>query len=101
MQTRQLYRNIFYPQDQVDLTRVTLIGPVTEEKLQSAFDFVIDTAQDFTDSAYTSHMNREKILSLSDTLKDELQDLLKVGQSLVSCPRRHSPLTLALLNTKL
>ncbi|XP_071103440.1 alpha-catulin-like isoform X1 [Haliotis cracherodii] len=71
-------------EDQVDLTRVTLIGPVTEEKLQSAFDFVIDTAQDFTDSAYTSHMNREKILSLSDTLKDELQDLLKVGQSLNS-----------------
>ncbi|XP_046556025.1 alpha-catulin-like [Haliotis rubra] len=69
----QLSQSEAHPNPRIQLVRIL-----------SAFDFVIDTAQDFTDSAYTSHMNREKILSLSDALKDELQDLLKVGQTLNS-----------------
>ena len=70
-------------QEQVELTRVTLIGPITEEKLQCACDIVIETTQDFTDSAYTSHDNREKIVHLTECLKMELDLLLKVGQNLV------------------
>ena len=66
------------------MTRVTLVGPNTEGKLQSALDSVMETTQDFTDSAYTSHENRERILMMSDRLRQELQVLLRVGINLVS-----------------
>ncbi|XP_041375020.1 alpha-catulin-like [Gigantopelta aegis] len=69
-------------EEQVELTRVTLIGPITEEKLQCACDTVVETTQDFTDSAYTSHDSREKIVHLTECLKMELDKLLKVGQNL-------------------
>ena len=66
------------------MTRVTLVGPNTENKLQGALDTVMETTQDFTDSAYTSHENRERILLVSDRLRQELQLLLQIGVSLVS-----------------
>ena len=66
------------------MTRVTLVGSNTEEKLKGALDTVIETTQDFTDSAYTSHQHRERILYLCERLRQELTILLKIGISLVS-----------------
>ncbi len=66
------------------MTRVTGVGPNTEGKLQNALETMIETAQDFTDSAYTSHENRERILILCERVRQELTILLRIGVSLVS-----------------
>ena len=79
-------------QDLVEMTRVTLVGPSTEAKLQGALDTFADTTQDFTDSAYTSHQNRERILLLTERLKGELALLLRVGHSLVSSYTKGVPI---------
>ena len=71
-------------QDLVELTRMTLVGPSTEAKLQSALETLLETTQDFTDSAYTSHENRERILILCERVRQELTILLRIGVSLVS-----------------
>ena len=63
---------------------MTLCGAIFRERLLSAFAAVVDQSQDFTDSAYTSHENREKILLICDRLKMELDQLLRVGAYLVS-----------------
>ncbi|KAL5005886.1 hypothetical protein ScPMuIL_017044 [Solemya velum] len=65
--------------DLVELTRVTYINTGSEDKLLCALDLVVETTQDFTDSAYTSHRHREKILDLCEKLRIDLQALLKVG----------------------
>ena len=66
------------------MTRVTLVGPNTEGKLSSAMETVMETTQDFTDSAYTSHENRERILVMCERVRSELGLLLRIGVSLVS-----------------
>lgn len=48
------------------------------EKLISALDKVCERTQDFTDSAYTNHENRESILLLCDRAKLELNQLLRI-----------------------
>ena len=70
-------------QDLVELTRVTMIGPNTQEKLKCALDVVIEATQDFTDSAYTTHDHRERILMLCEKVNIELTILLRIGVSLV------------------
>ena len=70
-------------QDLIDMARVTMIDPGIEEKLLSAFELAKETVDDFTDSPYTSHDNREKVLQLTEKLREELQTLLMVGRSLV------------------
>lgn len=62
---------------------MTLVGPSTQEKLLCALDSMIETTQDFTDSAYTSHENREKILQVCDRVKQEMISLLQIGAKLV------------------
>ena len=66
------------------MTRVTLFNSTVESKLSSAVDTVLETTQDFTDSAYTTHENRERILGLCEKLKAETQRLIKVGASIES-----------------
>ncbi|XP_052829405.1 alpha-catulin isoform X1 [Octopus bimaculoides] len=68
--------------DLCELTRITMVGPSTQEKLNSALDLIIESSQDFTDSAYTSHENRERILDLCDQLRIQLNNLIKIGASL-------------------
>ena len=63
---------------------MTLITSNTEAKVQSSFDTILESTQDFTDSAYTSHENRERILVLCDRIRHEITSLLLVGNSLVS-----------------
>ncbi|PVD38027.1 hypothetical protein C0Q70_00634 [Pomacea canaliculata] len=69
-------------EDLIDMARVTMISPATEDKLLSAFELSKETVDDFTDSPYTSHDNREKIIQLTERLRDEMQTLILVGRSL-------------------
>ena len=64
------------------MTRVTLIGSQTEYKLLSLVESVIDTTQDFTDSAYTSHDRRQRILMACEKLRHDLTVLIRVGISM-------------------
>jgi hypothetical protein len=68
----------------MEIGGLTLCGSVFRERLTSAFETVVDRTQDFTDSAYTSHEHREKILLICDRLKLELNQLLRIGVCLVS-----------------
>lgn len=65
------------------MTRMTLVGPSYRGKLTGALDTIVERTQDFTDSAYTSHEHRENILLLSDRTKLELNQLLRIGISMV------------------
>lgn len=71
-------------QDLCELTRITLVELSTQDKLNSALELIVETSQDFTDSAYTSHENRERILDLCDQLRAQLVNLINVGTNLVS-----------------
>lgn len=55
-------------------------GGVFRERLSSAFDTMIERTQDFTDSAYTRHEDRERILLICDRLKLELNQLLRMAE---------------------
>ncbi|CAH1790183.1 unnamed protein product, partial [Owenia fusiformis] len=68
--------------DVVQTTRVTMVTNSTHDRLQSALDIVIETTQDFTDSAYTPHQARERILQLCEKLRVELTILIRIGLSL-------------------
>ena len=52
-------------------------------KLHSALDALVETTQDFTDSAYMSHANRERMLLLTERLRHELGILLNTGACMV------------------
>ncbi|XP_066263929.1 alpha-catulin-like isoform X1 [Branchiostoma lanceolatum] len=65
-------------EDAVERTRVTQVQPTDKEKLEESLNVIIDQANDFTDSAYTSHEHREKILALCENARMELQALLQV-----------------------
>lgn len=68
--------------DLCELTRITLVELSTQDKLNSALELIVETSQDFTDSAYTSHENRERILDLCDQLRAQLVNLINVGTNL-------------------
>lgn len=71
-------------QELLDLTRMgPLSGPV-KEQIAFSLEAAIERTQDFTDSAYTSHEHREKILMLCDQIKAELSALFRVAACLVS-----------------
>ncbi|XP_053213884.1 alpha-catulin-like isoform X2 [Panonychus citri] len=63
----------------VELSRVTLCKGVYRVRLISAFDYFVELTQHFTDSAYTRHDNREKILLHCDKVKIELNQLIRLG----------------------
>lgn len=64
--------------------RMTLCGPVFRERLASAFDTLIERTQDFTDSAYTFHEHREKMLLICDRTRTDLNHLLTTALNIVS-----------------
>uniref|UniRef100_A0A8C7AQK8 Alpha-catulin n=1 Tax=Neovison vison TaxID=452646 RepID=A0A8C7AQK8_NEOVI len=56
----------------------------SKESLFATLEVILERTEDFTDSAYTSHERRERILELSTQARLELQQLLSVwiqGQS--------------------
>nr|XP_006818860.1 PREDICTED: alpha-catulin-like [Saccoglossus kowalevskii] len=75
--------------DLVESSRVTQVDSSSRDKLVRALHNIIDTTQDFTDSAYTSHEHREKILSYCDKAKMELHNLAKLGVAIEKNDCRH------------
>ena len=63
---------------------MTLVGTNTESRLVAALESVIETTQDFTDSAYTTHDRRQQILMICEQLRHQLSLILRIGASLVS-----------------
>ena len=80
-------------QDSVQTARVTQADSNTRRKMQSTLDMIIDSTQDFTDSAYTSHEHREKILNLNARAKKELMVLADIGVCIVSTDVYHMGVT--------
>jgi hypothetical protein len=50
----------------------------SKENLSATLEFILEHTEDFTDSAYTSHEHRERILELSTQARMELQQLISV-----------------------
>ncbi|XP_073732702.1 alpha-catulin isoform X4 [Callorhinus ursinus] len=50
----------------------------SKENLSATLEVILERTEDFTDSAYTSHEHRERILELSTQARLELQQLLSV-----------------------
>ncbi|XP_037950283.1 alpha-catulin isoform X2 [Teleopsis dalmanni] len=61
---------IFYPNPE------TLSSTEVRVELLNAFDRVLEKTYDFTDSAYTSHENRQNILYLCDQCRIELNNIV-------------------------
>ncbi|XP_038072422.1 alpha-catulin-like isoform X2 [Patiria miniata] len=74
--------------DLVETAKVTQADKSSRDKLQYVLDTVIDTTQDFTDSAYTSHEHRERILTLRDRARTDLRTLASVGAVLEKRPNK-------------
>ena len=69
--------------DVVEVVRVTLVGTNTESRLVAALESLIETTQDFTDSAYTTHDHRQQILMTCEQLRHQLSAVLRIGANLV------------------
>ncbi|ODN05767.1 Alpha-catulin, partial [Orchesella cincta] len=65
--------------DQVEVTKMTFVGPQARQQLPATLEFILERIQDFTDSAYTTHEHRENILLLCDRVRLQLNQLLRVG----------------------
>lgn len=50
----------------------------SKENLSAALEAVVERTEDFTDSAYTSHEHRERILGLSAHARMDLQQFISV-----------------------
>ncbi|XP_055461351.1 alpha-catulin isoform X3 [Psammomys obesus] len=50
----------------------------SKENLSAALEVILERVEDFTDSAYTSHEHRERILELSVQARTELQQFISV-----------------------
>nr|XP_056718914.1 alpha-catulin [Euleptes europaea] len=59
-----------------------------KESLRAMMRVILEHTEDFTDSAYTSHENREHILELSKHAKSELERLLSAWMSAQSLKKR-------------
>ncbi|XP_054166847.1 alpha-catulin-like [Oppia nitens] len=63
--------------DLIEMCRMTFVGQHIRDRLNCALAAVVERTQDFTDSAYTSHERRERILLLCDRARLELNSLLR------------------------
>ncbi|XP_015261913.1 PREDICTED: alpha-catulin [Gekko japonicus] len=61
---------------------------LSKESLRAMLRVVLEHTEDFTDSAYTSHENRERILELSQQAKLQLEQLLSAWMCAQSQKRR-------------
>lgn len=68
-------------EDQVEMIRMTGVTASCKEKLTGALEILVETTQDFTDSAYTSHQHRESIIQTCDRLKSEMSVLLRISKN--------------------
>lgn len=56
----------------LDLARIGPLNSSMKEQIVASMEAAIERTQDFTDSAYTSHEHREKLLLMCDQMKAEL-----------------------------
>lgn len=54
-----------------------------KENLSATLEVILERVEDFTDSAYTSHEHRERILELSTQARTELQQFVSVWMQAV------------------
>ncbi|XP_066571860.1 alpha-catulin isoform X2 [Amia ocellicauda] len=57
---------------------------LSKESLVAMLEGILEHTEDFTDSAYTSHEHRERILELSQLARQELEQLVTVWMQAVS-----------------
>lgn len=55
----------------------------SKENLSAALEVILERVEDFTDSAYTSHEHRERILELSAQARTEVQQFISVWMQAV------------------
>lgn len=55
----------------------------SKENLSATLEVILERVEDFTDSAYTSHEHRERILELSTQARAELQQFVSVWMQAV------------------
>lgn len=67
----------FHSQMNIEALRENLYFQ-SKESLFATLEVILERTEDFTDSAYTSHERRERILELSTQARLELQQLLSV-----------------------
>lgn len=58
----------------------------SKENLSATLEVILERTEDFTDSAYTSHEHRERILELSTQARLELRQLISVWIQNVRTP---------------
>lgn len=56
----------------------------SKENLSATLEVILERVEDFTDSAYTSHEHRERILELCTQARTELQQFVSVWMQAVS-----------------
>lgn len=60
------------------MVRMTsVIGPDVRDRLVSALDSLCEMTQDFTDSAFTPHHQREQILDFLEECRFEMSNLIQ------------------------
>lgn len=71
----------------LDLARIGPLNSSMKEQIVASMEAAIERTQDFTDSAYTSHEHREKLLLMCDQMKAELAATFRrvTTMSWVSC----------------
>ncbi|XP_014450681.2 alpha-catulin [Alligator mississippiensis] len=72
-----IYTGIKEFKNKVEGLRENLYFP-SKENLSTMLELILEHTEDFTDSAYTSHEHRERILELSKQSKMELEHLVSV-----------------------
>ncbi|XP_071941893.1 alpha-catulin-like [Antedon mediterranea] len=77
---KNIYNLLHTLSDVIETSKVTQAESNTQDKLVTTLSLVVDATQDFTDSAYTQHEQRERILKLLSKAKLDVNHLVQVGK---------------------
>uniref|UniRef100_A0A914BVJ3 Alpha-catenin n=1 Tax=Acrobeloides nanus TaxID=290746 RepID=A0A914BVJ3_9BILA len=89
--------------EMLEMVRMTsVIGPDVRDRLVSALDSLCEMTQDFTDSAFTPHHQREQILDFLEECRFEMSNLIQPEQDFTEQIRNDSlEVTVERLNRRL
>ncbi|XP_069769387.1 alpha-catulin isoform X1 [Narcine bancroftii] len=78
------------------------LNGITKETLTAMLEVILEHTEDFTDSAYTSHEHRERILELSRQARVELEQLVAVWKQaqLLKAKEATEDMELAIIKTR-
>jgi len=69
---------MFEFQEMLEMVRMTSrVGAGVRERLVAALDALCEMTQDFTDSAYTAHHQREQVLDFLEECRFEMTNLIQ------------------------